>query len=445
MITLAFANPDFVDLRQGLEGTEESAAILLCSPNRWGEEWRLNVLEMHVAEADHYIDRSSAGLRLAPGFCLPLERKARDKALSLVYVHTHPVAGYPDFSQTDDATELQLSEYLARRCPDVPHLALLFPRDAAARGRQLGRRDSVRIIEVGRRLMIAGVREGCSGTDRYDRQIRAFGAEGHARMARLRIGIVGLGGTGSAVAQQLAYLGAGEFTLVDHDVVELSNLNRVVGGVPSDAGITRKIDVAKRMISAIQPEANVRTIAGDVTDGDIARQLAGLDLLFNCTDTHGSRHVINQAAYQYLIPTIDLGVAITTSQDRLNTTFGGHVQMLAPGLPCLWCTNHLDSGRVRQDLMTSTQRLLDPYFQGSSGVVQPAVISINGAMASVAVTMFLAAVTGIPSAPRYVTYDGTRGRMNELVVAPNPDCPFCGGHAPVGYGDLVPLPVRGAG
>ncbi len=93
----------------------------------------------------------------------------------------------------------------------------------------------------------------------YDRQIRAFGEEGQAALARLRLGVVGLGGTGSVVVQQLAHLGVSDFLLVDPDAVETTNLNRTVGSTPKSVGES-KVSVAARMIRSIRPDARVEEI-----------------------------------------------------------------------------------------------------------------------------------------------------------------------------------------
>ncbi|TGV96253.1 ThiF family adenylyltransferase, partial [Mesorhizobium sp. M2D.F.Ca.ET.145.01.1.1] len=126
-------------------------------------------------------------------------------------------------------------------------------------------------------------------TDRFDRQIRAFGKDGQQRIAALQVGIVGLGGTGSIVAQQLAHLGIQRFLLIDPDEIEISNLNRVVGATPADVGQT-KVAIAGRMIRHIRSDADVVAIVGDVTTRSVARRLSRTDFIFCCTDTHASRH-----------------------------------------------------------------------------------------------------------------------------------------------------------
>ncbi|HZL29868.1 MAG TPA: ThiF family adenylyltransferase [Pseudolabrys sp.] len=250
--------------------------------------------------------------------------------------------------------------------------------------------------------------------------------------------IVGLGGTGSIVAQQLAHLGVRKFLLIDRDKIEETNLNRTVGATRADIGCT-KVEIAKRMIRAIQPDSDVRAIAGDVVDEKHARELLGVGFVFSCTDSHASRHLLNQLCYQYVVPMIDMGVAIDTSD---TVRFAGHVKALAPGLACLWCMGNLNPKQIRLEMMSPEQRQADPYFQGTGRVIQPAVISINSTVASAAVTMFLSMVAGLDAPSRLLVYDGNRQRLAAVTAEPDPACNFCGPASTALTGDQSPLPVR---
>ncbi|RYD83858.1 MAG: ThiF family adenylyltransferase, partial [Verrucomicrobiaceae bacterium] len=230
--------------------------------------------------------------------------------------------------------------------------------------------------------------------------------------------------------------------LVDDDHIEFTNLNRVVGATRKDVGVA-KVKVAERMILQINPDAKVEMLSADVTTDGVARRVVEADIVFCCTDSHASRHVLNQAAYQYLTPVIDMGVSISVASNGA-TTFAGHSKFLAPGQACLWCSKHLDSEQVRRELMTDEQRAGDPYVLGAARVVQPAVISLNGTVASVSMTMMLAVVAGVPAAPRYVLYQGNRARMNSTMADRDDECPFCGPKAPIGWGDLLQLPRKHA-
>jgi molybdopterin/thiamine biosynthesis adenylyltransferase len=441
MISLIFPSPRYGQLVEALSHDAlESAAILLCQPvSATGGNVRLLVRDIRIAGSADYLERSATSVSLATSFCLAAEQRAVREGLSLVYCHTHLHDGAPAFSSIDDVAELELKSYLAARRAAGPHGALVFSRDQVI-ARRLGEIEPIQVIEIGPEFLVRTGAEVGSAKELHDRQVRAFGPDGQARIAAMRVAVVGLGGTGSLVLQQLAHLGVRRFVLVDPDVVEVSNLNRLVGAVAADVGLTPKVGVAERLIRSLTPDAEILSFNADVTRPEVAEGAAGADLIFSCTDTHASRHVLNQIAYQYIVPVFDMGVSITATEH--GAQLAGHAKMLAPGLPCLWCARHLSADEVRREMMTDVQRAADPYFQGGTGVVQPSVISLNGTMASLAVTMFLSAVAGVPSPPRYLSYDGNRGRVNALEAKAEPGCPFCGEDAPIGWGGAAPLPVR---
>ncbi len=444
MISLRFPAPWLDRLTQSLyHETLESAAILICQPlETVPGETHLLVRDMRIAGKQDYVERNRLSVTLTTEFCLAAEQRAVREGLSLVYCHTHPHVGVPTFSDIDDAAETTLKTYLASRRANAPHGAILLSKDSII-GRELGGDASLRIVEVGADYRLVSGSGSGAVDEEHDRQVRAFGAAGQAKLSALRIAVVGLGGTGSLIVQQLAHLGVSRFILVDPDRVETTNLNRLVGALPEDAGWNTKVAVGARVIRALQPKAAIEALAADVTDPATARKVADADFIFSCTDTHASRHVVNQLAYQYLIPVIDMGVSIIVGTSG-GAQFAGHSKMLAPGLACLWCARHLNAELVRQELMTEAQRTADPYVLGAQGVVQPSVISLNGTVASLSLTMFLAAVAGVPSKPRYLYYDGNRGRVSTLDANSEAGCPFCGDDAPIGWGDAYPLPVRNA-
>lgn len=442
MSTLIFAAPDLQFLREQLKHSElESGALLSCVPV-WlasRRSWRLMVREMYVASECDYEVRTPARVQLKTGFYLPIEKRARVNGWSLVYVHTHPRQAPPTFSGIDDEAEDELSKYLKLRCPGVPHLSLLLGSELLV-ARQIGTAEKVQVIELGGDVRIAyNPSEPILLENRFDRQVRAFGTEGQDRISKLTVAIVGLGGTGSHVLQQLAHLGVKNFVLVEPDIVEATNLNRVVGARLSDVG-KPKIEYAKRLLRSLDVSRPV-VIRSDVSLEVVARRVVEADVVFNCTDTQASRHVLNQAAYQYMVPVFDMGTSITVD-DNMHAQLAGHSKMLSPSLPCLWCANHIDAEQLRRELMIEEQRQADPYVRGVEGVKQPAVVSLNGVVASLSVTMMLSAVAGIPSPSRYVHYDGNRSRVNGVAVERNPNCVFCGSKSTAGYGDTYPLPGK---
>lgn len=387
-----------------------------------------------------YLRRTATRISVKPEYCIEAASRARKTGAGVVFAHTHLGESAPaSFSADDDEGELPLHHYLAQRVAGATHFSCVATATSlVARSMPLGER--VRLSVVGPNLSKS--QHHTFNVDMtYDRQIRAFGDLGQRAMESLVICIVGLGGTGSLVAQQLAHLGVRRFILIDPDVVEHTNLNRVVGARSGDVG-RAKVHVAADMITRINPGATAEAVLGDIRDAEVQAELKHSDLVFCCTDSMASRAILNLAAYAYYVPCIDMGVGIGAEQGKVKH-IAGRVQFLSPGCACLVCTEKLDSNQVRQELMTKSQRAADPYITGAF-VPQPAVISVNSTVASAAVTMFLAATTGLPSNSRMLSYDGLTGAIRFLHLDPRPGCLVCSEAGAMGTGDTCTLPKRRA-
>jgi len=401
------------------------------------------VHDIIVLPAEAYSIQEEARLEIAPAFIAPILKVARREGWSLVLTHSHPFSSDPSFSLTDDRGETLLMPALHARAPDRPHGSLVLGRDGfQARLWSPNARQApvAEIADVGDTLRLyAKSPESESLQLRFDRSVRALGVAGQQVVRRLRVGVVGLGGTGSFVVQQLAHLGVRKFVLIDSDVVDETSLNRLIGATSADIGLP-KVLVAARVVRGLLADSSVEPIVGSVLLAKDARPLLGLDFLFGCTDTHGSRAVINQLAYQYLIPTIDLGVRVDATGGVIRA-IAGRVQLLAPGLACLLCQELLDPEAVRRDLLLPEQRARDPYIIGADEP-QPSVVSINGTIASLGVSMFLAVVAGMPLQPRHLVYLGERGSVRPVQSTPRSDCIVCSTNGSLARGDLSPLPWR---
>jgi molybdopterin-synthase adenylyltransferase len=123
------------------------------------------------------------------------------------------------------------------------------------------------------------------------------------------------------------------------------------------------------------------------------------------------------------------------------THISGRVQMAAPGLPCLVCGNVIDPVAVRRELQSSVQRAADPYITGHNEP-QPAVISLNSTMASLAVTMFMSAFTPVPGEARLQYYNGVSGVVRAATLQADPSCVVCSRSGALGLGNKWPLPGR---
>jgi molybdopterin/thiamine biosynthesis adenylyltransferase len=264
---------------------------------------------------------------------------------------------------------------------------------------------------------------------RYSRNIALFGEEGQRKIPATRVVVAGLGGLGSHVAQQLAYLGVVRYGLIDDDVITESSLNRVVGALPQDVlARTPKVRCAERLISSIQPGATINVLEGRVTRSshDAAAELVRqADVVFGCLDLESPRLFLTGLCSDYRVTYFDLATD-TGGEDE--DWYGGRI-VYCDGSRCLSCLDLLDQRLIRLEQMTQAELENERRIYGLSGGLPggtgPAVVSVNGVVASMAVTEFMAHVTGIrPAAPQLV-YRGDIPRVTISKDTGRPGCPYC--------------------
>lgn len=263
---------------------------------------------------------------------------------------------------------------------------------------------------------------------RFDRNIKLFGLAGQEKVEATHVVIAGVGGLGSHVTQQLAYLGVRRLTVIDPDAVEVTNLNRLVGAVPRDAELRRpKVDVARRMVLAVRPDAAVETVAKPIGSDEAEAALASADVVFGCLDDDAPRLLLTEVSSRFAIPYID--GASDAGEDGDFLWYGGRVVVSHAGRRCLSCCGELDQRALAVAAMTPEQRATDQAIYGVDrsllGAGGPSVVSVNGVVASLAVTEFLALVTGLREPVGQLMYYGHRGIVTSPEECDSSNCYYC--------------------
>ncbi len=259
---------------------------------------------------------------------------------------------------------------------------------------------------------------------RYDRQLSFFGAAGQHVIRKTRVTIVGCGGLGSHIAQQLSYLGIPTVALVDADRVEWSNLNRLIGAVPADAREHRlKVRVLERTILSVLPDATVQAIPTTACDKRVFDAISRSDVVFGCVDNDAARLVLTHACSVYGVPYFD------TASDIVDGEYGGRVMVSLDGDSCLVCLGELDQTDLRLGFSTAQDLVIDQRIYGVDRRLLagggPSVVSINGVVASLAVTEFIVWRTGLRLPKRLIRYHGRECRIGESVDEPFANCYYC--------------------
>jgi hypothetical protein len=266
--------------------------------------------------------------------------------------------------------------------------------------------------------------------DRYDRQIRFFGREGQDRLEQSKIVLLGTGGNGIHVVQQLTYAGVHRWAFVEFDVVEDTNLNRLVTATADDLG-EPKADVAIRIVKAVHPDADPIVIPGKVGDpairDDIRAQLADADLVIGCFDKEVPRQEAVKLCSEVGTAYLDLATEILRDGDDL--LYGGRIVFSFDGTGCLFCLGVIDQAELAGELMDDAQRAqrdrlygLTPEQAGGSG---PSVVTINGVVASLACTEALMFLTRLREPARQLTYLGHDSVVRKNTTVGDLDCLYC--------------------
>lgn len=345
-----------------------------------------------------YAVRAPRQLRIRSEGWMPALGKASAAGWQPIFFHTHPDS-QPRPSKDDETVMEQLAPTFLSRV-ERPYASLILggsPEKPTFTGAFDGR-PITQIRVAGNRLRFFPADDisdfGFEAPAMFDRQVRAFGIEGQRLLGSMRFGVVGSGGTGSAVFEQLVRLGAGEIVLIDDDVVTETNPTRIHESGMGDVG-RPKVKVLADAADRIGLGTAVVPIDAKVTARSAFEALRECDVVFGCTDDNAGRAILSRLAYYYCVPVFDVGVLVGSSDGRISRV-EGRLTVMTPGTPCLFCRDRIDANRLREEMQTEAEiRQLagEGYAQGL-GERDPAVVSYTTMVASLAIDELLQRLFG---------------------------------------------------
>jgi molybdopterin/thiamine biosynthesis adenylyltransferase len=240
---------------------------------------------------------------------------------------------------------------------------------------------------------------------RYSRHIllNEIGIEGQERILGSQALIVGAGGLGSPVALYLGSAGVGRITVVDHDAVDMTNLQRQIAHTMSRVGQAKALS-AQTAIAAINPQVQVAPIVARADAALLDVLVAQADVVLDCSDNFATRHAINAACVKYRKPLVS-GAAIR---------FDGQICVYDPrdaNSPCYACVFAPDT--TFEETRCATM-----------GVFAPLVGIIGSIQACEALKLLSGA--GRPLSGRLLMLDGRTMEFTEMRIARQTDCTVCG-------------------
>jgi molybdopterin/thiamine biosynthesis adenylyltransferase len=242
---------------------------------------------------------------------------------------------------------------------------------------------------------------------RYARHIvlAEIGGVGQSRLIAARVLVVGAGGLGAPLLQYLAAAGIGTLGVIDHDQVDLSNLQRQVIHRTADIGVSKVLS-ARRALLDINPEVEVITHDERLMADNAQRILAGYDIVADGSDNFATRYLLNDVCYR--LKKILVSAAILRFDGQISTYKAWH----GAGHPCLRC---IFPAAPSEDAVPSCAQ---------AGVLG----ALAGTLGALQATEVVKEILGIGRSlsGRLVMYDALAGSFDEMAIAKRADCPTCG-------------------
>lgn len=239
---------------------------------------------------------------------------------------------------------------------------------------------------------------------RYSRHILLdeVGIEGQQAMLNARVLIIGAGGLGSPAALYLAASGVGHLTLVDHDTVDLTNLQRQIAHTTARVG-QPKVHSAAQAIHDINPDVQVRCIAARADVTLLDELVSQATVVLDCCDNYRTRQNVNEACVKHKVPLV-AGAIIR---------FDGQITVFDPRQetsPCYACLFSPEDSF--EEVQCSTMGVFAPLV-GIVGCIQAAE------------ALKLVAGIGDSLAGKLLMLDGKTMEWSRMRTSRNPECPIC--------------------
>jgi proteasome lid subunit RPN8/RPN11 len=398
--TLAFAGIAHEQVKRHLFPGDglEAAALLVCA-HAPGPRVRLLVRNVIPVPHTVCVNRQRDAITWPGEYLEAAIDHAESEGLAIVLIHSHP-GGLFAFSEADDQSDQRVLPCLFQACGDMHGAAIMTP-DGAIRARLYGsemRPHPVELITVsGHDISYWWERD--AGLLGASTRPVAFTSMMTKELTRLTAGVIGVSGTGSIVAEQVARLGFGHVCLIDFDSVERRNLNRILNATTKDAEDRRpKVEMFAAAIASHRGEAVAAPVAASVLTREAVLAASQCDVLFCCVDTLEARQVADLVAAAFLIPLIDVGVTISVRKAGAGVAIAdvcGRIDYVQPGRSTLGDRRVYTPESLRAEYLRKAapdahrQELEAGYIKGLIEEA-PSVITLNMRASAAGVNEFIA-------------------------------------------------------
>ncbi len=388
--------------------SREAYAVGIGAVHKVGCVENIVIYQLIYPREQDYISRGYTHIKLSKEFFHNLIKQIVDRFdVNLICeIHSHPFSeASVNFSGIDDRDEETVAMFLSEKF-DLGYASIVMGKKSV-RGRvwrqsSSGPYHEPAIVKSQTAMELEGFRdmeaeqdapdlaEMRDGEAQFNRGVLALGLDAMRRITSSSlVTIAGVGGLGSVMAEHLIHMGFPKIGLIDHDRLEISNMNRLVGAKFVQAKRNcKKVNVLARHLRSINPRADVQVVDGRVEEEKAVELMAASDWILLGTDNHTSRFFVQKTALEHFVPMLSVGVNITVEDGRVTDTSGEVITVRAGDCHCLNCLGRINPTYMafesHPDSDVRSSLVQRGYVQGAD-VKEPAVKTLNTMLATMAV------------------------------------------------------------
>ena len=407
---IKFQNQALSELRRNLlaDLSNEYFACLLAKTHVIADLCIITVVKAVYPDLSYYQRQGTAALKVSSDFMreVLIEADKRIDVDTVIDVHTHPFSmASAWFSGVDDRDEENFARYLHEEAPEISYLSIVFSQttyqarfwDASGNGRPRHYPAFIRTQKLSEAIPSSDdppEKDNPEISEMFNRSVLALGMDTMRKITGgQEITVTGVGGIGSIIAEQLVHMGFSRINLIDHDNLELSNLNRIEGVTYEDAVSGKvKVDVIRNHLLSVNPEAQVNAYNMNVFDAGFEEIIARSDWIMIATDTAASRYRIQELAFKYYVPFITAGVNITVDDGKITDMSGETILVRIGDKVCLTCLGRLDYNEIAKEIHPDRrvrEGLVAKGYVTGLDVKEPAIKTLNTQLANMAVNVLV--------------------------------------------------------
>lgn len=361
---------------------------------------------------DNYIDDEEVGARINSDAIRKAMQYVLDSGNGCIHVHYHSFSySIPKFSNTDLTDNPEIVKSFTYVNKSQVHGMLVIGNNSSNAKVQIpetnfGLKAVTKIVVVGYPLNFSFLKNLNNHFDeeRFDRQ-SFLGENSQFLLSNVRIGIVGVGGGGSHIVQQLSHLGILNYSIFEDDETDKTNLNRLIGAGLNDARDSKpKTNIAIEVIQKLNPNAIIE-IFGKWQK--YPEEIQKCDIVVSGVDTFIGRRDLETECRRFMIPDIDIGMDVHNNYEGEPPSMAGQIILSMPGFLCMKCMGFLNETNLSKEAAK----------YGNAGG-KPQVVWSNGVLASLAIGVLVDLITGWSKRENklvYLSYDGNNGTINEHI------------------------------